>query len=397
MSSPLSTLKNLLYSTAYNGSYYLIYFLHSLRDFGRNVIWYLTPAAPQDDHEQILVSHVYFRPTSPARNGSCSFDTKELVNSVLEELVDSDHTDRDDWSEFWESVNEYLSTGNHLRKKLMPGDTLEIHYTVPFHHPDGTKFRKSYIVPYTYPARINFPPYSLERVREHYHSDQYKPGILSAELGHRDMTNELERWVGPLDNFYGDKPFREGNQVTRKLVVGSGEGSLTITNTDAEDFKFEGDQVLTWGIDLQSISDEKTEEKELEIKDHREGGEKEKEKEQEQKPVSSVSPLQELEEKKNEDGDNNDLEYPDSQQPPIQRTVTEKTNFTNASFFTAREELTVTPDNNNSDSDTLDDGRYDSDYDDKTHLDSDPMTASILDMPDLSKADLKDDVSKKND
>jgi hypothetical protein len=223
----------------YNVSYYALYAWYSA------VNWWNSSAEAEDNdyEEEITLSHIYFRPTSAKRRKQ-SYNNKELVWEIDEEEVGE--------SEIWDLVKTHLTRNEKLCPQL--GDTLELHYTVPFRDQNGRSFRKGYIVPYKYPARVQFPPYSLEEVREYYHSDHYKPGVLSAEIGERDITNEAERWVGPLDNFYADKPFRHGMCVTRKLVVGGVGTNLIIANTEGKEFVFKNNQILRW-----EESDEKEE------------------------------------------------------------------------------------------------------------------------------------------
>lgn len=211
--------------------YKLSYQLFSLYYSAKNL---MNSLRPKDNSPEIIkISHIYFRPTSSFRSNS-SYDTKELVWEI-------DHLH--DIRKIWDIVQEHLKKKNN---KLMTGDTVEIHYTVPFRDQSQNKFEKSYIVPYSYPVRINFPPYDLKTIREYYHSSVYKPGVLSADVGERDITNEVERWVGPLDNFYDDKDIRQGMYVTRNLVVGDGPDPLIVMNKEGDEFIFNDRDRLTW-------------------------------------------------------------------------------------------------------------------------------------------------------
>jgi hypothetical protein len=232
---------SILNSLAYNTSYYLIYFYHSAKNF----LWYVTSPLYNkyydDEEEDIHVSHIYFRPTSKSRGKEQSFSTKILVNHAL------NVHDYIEWDYVWDDIRDELKNHKYIQKSVLFGDTLEIHYTVPYKNTDETTFRKGYIIPYTYPAKVKFPPYSLEEIRKYYHSQIYKPGILSAEAGQLDLTNELERWVGPLNNFYDDKPFRCGNSINRKLLFGSSDDTqLVITDTYGEDHYYSNGDNISW-------------------------------------------------------------------------------------------------------------------------------------------------------
>ena len=218
------------YRLGYNISYYVFQGWFSLKHLtGRFRRWWYPKKKVE---EKIEISHVYFRPTSDLRDKP-DFDTKDLVWEV-----DSVHNLS---GVMWDITKKHLSD---KKGELLTGDTLEVHYTVPFSDSDEVSFKKSYIVPYTYPAKILFPPYSLKQVRDHYNSNRYKPGVLSAEIGDRDITNETERWIGPLDNFYNDHPPRDGICVSKKLVTGNSNLTLSIMNTDGDEFEFKEEQVL---------------------------------------------------------------------------------------------------------------------------------------------------------
>jgi hypothetical protein len=205
----------------YDASYYFFYVWFFLTDYVSYAHGKLFPT--NIDKEKIEISHVYYRSVD-------DYDSKKLLiiekegdhNMLNQKIVD-----------FWEKNQENVKIG----------DLLEIHYTVPFQDKEGKMFRKSYIIAYRFPNEIKFPPYTIKRIREYYHSYSYKPGILSADLGDQDITNETERWVGPLDNFYSD--LGKFAHVRKFYIVGSNPDSLVIANKDGKEFVFQdGNAVL---------------------------------------------------------------------------------------------------------------------------------------------------------
>lgn len=218
----MNRFKNTLCSTGYNVSYGIFSVYYKMKD--------MIAKLKTDDNkpEHIKISHLYHRPTSSLRKDHC-YDTKDLI-------WDIDYAKE-------ENINDkiWLLVEEHLRRKkdrLQTGDTIEVHYTVPFRDVSQNRFEKSYIVPYSYPAKIQFPPYDLETIRKYHHSCIYRPGILSADVGERDVTNEVERWIGPLDNFYSDRDLCEGMYVTRNLVVGEAPNPLIIINKEGDELTF---------------------------------------------------------------------------------------------------------------------------------------------------------------
>lgn len=213
-------MSSFLKSLTYHVSYYLFYSWHTLLDYYYYLKQKIGLSSIHSFKEKINMSHIYFRPTSNYRKDS-SYDKKIFLP------VSHDHNY--DWKSLIKET-EY--------KNPVQGDTLEIHYTVTLKHPNGTYIPKSYIVPYTYPHQVIFPPYSLSHIQNYYHSDHYKHGIISAEIGENDITNEVERWMGPLDNFYSDLSSK-GIHVTKKLIVGSSQEPLLLTDNNVVEHKFE--------------------------------------------------------------------------------------------------------------------------------------------------------------
>lgn len=212
----------------HNISYYTFYVWINVSDWWNSF-------TNEEEEDEISISHIYFRPTSAKRKHP-SYNIKELIWEIDGEELDGKC--------LWQYTKDHLQHRERMSPQV--GDTLEVHYTVPHRSPGENKvYRESYIVPYCYPAQIIFPPYSQQQIEEYHQSDGYKNGVLSAEIGERDITNEVKRWIGPLNNFYSDKPFREGMCVTRSLIVGSSNIDLTIANTKATEFTFSKNDVLS--------------------------------------------------------------------------------------------------------------------------------------------------------
>jgi hypothetical protein len=198
----------------YYSSYYFFYGLNVLKEYFHNFVFAFPNVINVSSFSDIELSHVYFRPTSEKRKDK-NMNEKILISVSHNQSFD------------WESL-----LSNTEQKGPFLGDTLEVHYTVPYEK----KFRKSYIIAYKYPAKIEFPPYSLKQIHDYHHSEKYKPAILHAEINSNDITNEVEKWVGPLDNFYSDIPFRKGVYFTKELVVGSNSNPLHIINSKGEEY-----------------------------------------------------------------------------------------------------------------------------------------------------------------
>jgi len=181
-----------------------------------------------NDHK-ITISNVYFRQFSPLRKHKR--EHKQLIYGVNETNV----------------KNAWKTYDQEFKDKPKIGDIIEVHYTVPYErkNPQYHLTHTPYVVSYVYPSNIQFPPYDLGTLRWYDREETYKNGILFASCGDDDVTDEATKLAGPLGNFYSDLPSRYGIRVTRNLLVDDNvKDQLVITDNDAEEYKFDANNII---------------------------------------------------------------------------------------------------------------------------------------------------------
>lgn len=121
--------------------------------------------------------------------------------------------------------------------KLQVGDIIEIHYTV-YYIENDIIVSKEYIAPYMHPSNIQFPPYTLEEIKQYKDGKTYKNGILDASCNKDDITEYITKLAGPKNNFYKDIPSRYGIRILLSLVQKKPTDTIEITDNFAKDYIF---------------------------------------------------------------------------------------------------------------------------------------------------------------
>jgi hypothetical protein len=111
-------------------------------------------------------------------------------------------------------------------KKVNPniGDFIEVEYTFE---------NKDYKVAYVYPSNIHFPPYEK--------GEETTNGVLFADAGDMDVSQECMQYAGPLGNFYSDLPSRYGIRIIGGLISNE---DIKITTNFGEEHTFKKNDVL---------------------------------------------------------------------------------------------------------------------------------------------------------
>lgn len=199
----------MLQKLLYNTSYYFFYYYTLLRDKLSNTYKYFFVKRIENG---FYIKSITFHSKSHTKNVNIS-DTYFKNPTPLN---------------LWDSLNP------------KPGDFITITYEVSLNNETNT-----YIIPYTYPANVVFPPYSLEEIMDFQNDVSFKNSILSAEVDFEDYmdgTEEMKKWAGPLGNFYSDKPFRKGNFVKTNMTPFE---MVNIVSAEGEDYCFQGDGIIT--------------------------------------------------------------------------------------------------------------------------------------------------------
>lgn len=178
---------------------------------------------------KITTNEIYYRYFSPLRKNKLKHE-KQILNNINEENICNT------WDIYEKEFNE----------KPKIGDVLEIHYSVPYDTKiNSNKEYKSYIVTYTYPCNIIFPPYDLNLLKSYNLSKNYKNGILFANYDDNDITEKAIQLAGPMGNFYSDIPKRYGIQIPRQMLIDDDiKEKLIITDNNADEYEFESKSIL---------------------------------------------------------------------------------------------------------------------------------------------------------
>lgn len=163
----------------------------------------------------------------------------------------------------WQDVKELQNV------ELQDGDILEVGYNV---YCQGKCW--NYVIPYTYPKPIQFPPYSLEETLEHVNSHGFKKRILGASFRGEDITMSMKPWEGPKCNFHADLPGHDG--VKQNLIVGNTNEPLFITDSMGHDHVFYSGDMVSWNKPFRRSLDNSVDEpprKRVKVKDETEKNE----------------------------------------------------------------------------------------------------------------------------
>ena len=96
---------------------------------------------------------------------------------------------------------------------------------------------KDFIVPYTYPLELTFPPYNLTTLR----NNNYENDILYASVNDKDVTDYIIKLAGPFCDFYTGL-----NNKSIRVLTNIFSGNVEITNTDADEFNYKMNEYITY-------------------------------------------------------------------------------------------------------------------------------------------------------
>jgi len=129
---------------------------------------------------------------------------------------------------FWDTYEK------EFKHKPNKNDAIEVHYTIPHKVNDNKYIHKPFIISYSYPSVINFPPYTEEEIK-----NKEKKEILFASLGNDDVTDQVNELAGPLGNFYTDLPKEQNIYMIKNLLEHKNlSDKLIITDVMGDEYNF---------------------------------------------------------------------------------------------------------------------------------------------------------------
>ena len=200
----------------------ILYYYHNINEYIPSNLYYYVYKPIEDckkkiynlDDNKITISDVYYHYTSPSRKEK---KYKQKIHTYNLDTIKN----------VWKDL-----------KETKIGDSIEVVYNVPY-EVDGSVIHKQFSVPYIYPSNIQFPPYSLESIHKYEKETILKKTVLYAENNINEITDEVCKYAGPLNNFYNDLPSRYGIKLPVEMIIYNDEEyPLTITDNDAEDYVF---------------------------------------------------------------------------------------------------------------------------------------------------------------
>lgn len=147
--------------------------------------------------------------------------TKELVMGLNNNI-----------NNFWVKYDE------EFKNKPTNNDIIQVNYTVPYKDTNNLYIHKPFTITYSYPSKINFPPYNLDKIKN---SD--KKEILFASFKDNDVTEDVVKLSGPLGNFYVDLQEEQNIKITKDIL--NTEDVLVITDNMGEEYEFKSNELIT--------------------------------------------------------------------------------------------------------------------------------------------------------